>query len=67
MQMTVRDKVKLIELLERFDREELDCDGNCYTCYYCMDSRNYALDNCPLLVARTMITNKFEGKEKWKR
>jgi hypothetical protein len=63
--MTVRDKVKLIELLERFDKEELDCDGNCYTCYYCMDSHNYALDNCPLLVARTMIANKFEGKEKW--
>ena len=65
--MTTKDKVTLIELMRRFNEEELDCNGDCYSCFYYMESREYALDNCPFLVALDMVRCKFTDEKLWKR
>ena len=63
--MTQTEILQLLNLLQKFDKEALDCNGNCYKCYYRMESRDYYLDNCPFLVCYEMIENKFNHCEKW--
>lgn len=64
--MTQTEILQLLILLEKFDKEALDCNGNCYRCYYRMESHDY-LDDCPLLVCYDMIENKFNHCEKWEK
>lgn len=63
--MTTRGQHELLRLLKQFDEEELNCNGNCYSCYYCMESTEYTLDNCPLLVAYDMIYHKIYDNFRW--
>ena len=63
--MTTRDKDELLRLLKQFDEEELNCNGNCSTCYYCVHSDKIGLDDCPLLIARNMVYDKIDRQQKW--
>lgn len=63
--MTIRDKDELLRLLKQFDEEELNCNGNCSTCYYNVHSAQIGLDNCPLLIAYDMIYNCVYRHPKW--
>lgn len=63
--MTIRDKDELLRLLKQFDEEELNCNGNCSTCYYGVHSDKVVIDNCPLLIARSMVYDKIYKQPKW--
>jgi hypothetical protein len=63
--MTQTEILQLLNLINRFDKEELNCNGNCYGCYYYMESRDAHLDNCPLLVAYDMVLGRFNHNEQW--
>ena len=63
--MTTRDKHQLLQLLNQYDREEVDCDANCDSCYYFIKSPRVGMQNCPLLVAYDMIHEKVFHREIW--
>ena len=65
--MTQTEILQLLNLMKRFDEEELDCIGNCHKCYYCMNPTDIRLDDCPLLVAYDMIYRRFNHCEKWEK
>ena len=63
--MTTRDKVTLLELLNKFNNEELNCSGDCSECFYGVEPYSKYVDNCPLLLTYDMVLQKFNGIEKW--
>ena len=63
--MTTRDKHQLLELLNRYDREELDCDGECNSCFYFIKAQRVGMQNCPLLAAYDMIYEKIFHPNIW--
>ena len=63
--MTEQDKENLMKLLWRFNKEELDCHGNCKKCFYYMNSPIIGVDNCPILVAYDMIFRKTRDIDRW--
>jgi len=65
--MTQTEILQLLNLMRRFDAEELDCNGNCPRCYYYMAEGPLGLDECPLLVAYDMIDRRFRHCEKWEK
>lgn len=65
--MTQTEILELLNLMQRFEKEELDCNGHCVRCYYCMEEVPLGLDNCPFLIAYDMIDRRFRHCEKWKK
>lgn len=63
--MTANDKTQFFELFKQWEKEELDCEGNCNECYYRMESPDYCLDNCPILVVYDMIYRKIYDIDVW--
>ena len=61
--MTIRDKNELLKLLSLFDKEELDCSGKCYSCYYGID--HLYKQECPVLLAFNLIKDKFTNPLLW--
>ena len=58
--MTTRDKHTLLQLLNQYDSEELDCGGDCKECFYYVEQQN-----CPLLIAYDMIYDKVFRPDVW--
>ena len=63
--MTIQGKHQLLELLKQYDREELDCSGECDSCYYFIKTQQVGMQNCPLLVAYDMIYEKIFYRDVW--
>jgi len=63
--MTIQDKYQLLELLKQYDREELNCGGDCNSCYYFIESPQLGMQNCPLLVTYDMIYEKVFHPDVW--
>ena len=63
--MTTRDKHMLLQLLNQYDNEENDCNGNCDSCDYFIKTQRIGMQNCPLLVAYDMIYEKIFHPDVW--
>lgn len=65
--MTQTEILQLLNLMRRFDIEELDCNENCARCYYHIAECSLGLGDCPFLIAYDMIDKRFRHCEKWEK
>ena len=63
--MTTRDKHQLLSLLNQYNMEEVDCEGDCNSCYYFIKQQHLDLQCCPFLVAYDMIYEKVFHRDVW--